>query len=269
MIRLNWLKNVELYLRWGAVAAGSIAGVLAFLLKWKSSDFVGIRQELLAVNEAYVWITIPAFTAIAGILTFFKTHFGTANSWKVATHLLEEYRKAIFQSKSTLENEADHHNRVTLYKHVSMRLAFCRWPWSNWVVPVARTGHTTQNWRIPRFLAPTGEPDLAEGVAGLTFANNSTIIVSKLPALTPESSDTAIQRYARKGLVSEKWVRNRLKRGSCSIRSLVGIPIEVDGKPWGAIVVDSRNPEPIIGIKELENEEFKRLARSLSKLLEN
>lgn len=270
MIRLNWLKHTSVYLKWGAIISGAIAGALGFLLKWSSADYTGIRQELLQYNEASVWVTIPAFTALAGILTFFKTHFGTANTWKMATHLIEEFRQAIFQGNQNIGGEAAHHNRVTLYKFVSWRFAFCRWPWSNWVVPVARTGHTTQNWRIPRFPAPRGRPDAAKGVAGVTFAFNTTIIVDKLPNLTDTSSDRIAIRYARKAFVDIKWVKRRLRRGSCPIRSMVGIPIEVDGKPWGAIVVDSRNPQTIIDIKELEEgEEFKRLARSLSKLLEN
>lgn len=188
MIRLNWLKHSERILKYGAILFGGLAGIFGFALRWKSGDYTSLRQDILIANETTAWWTIPAFTAIAGISTFFKTHFGNSNIWKSVTHVLEEYRLAVFQGKPGFELEASHHNRVTLYKHVAFRWAPCCWPWSNWVVPVARTGHTTQTWRVPRFRAPAGDPDNAEGVAGQSFATNSIVCVTNLPELSASAN---------------------------------------------------------------------------------
>lgn len=269
MIRLNWLNNTEKLLKYGAIICGACAGLAGFLLTFPSKDYAqGIRQYILIANESTVWWSVPSLTVIAGIFTFFKTHFGTSNSWSAVTLLLEEYRTVIFQSREGFETDASHHNRVTLYKHVKWRWMVCAWPWKNWMVPVSRTGHTTQTWRIPRFLAPTGDPDNARGVAGQAFATNSTVIVPNLPEIGPSATNKSIKTYAKKGFVDEKWVRKKQKKG-CSIRSLVGVPIEVKGKPWGSIVVDSRHPDAITDVESIQTPEFSRLARLLSKLLEN
>src|SRR5689334_16945754 len=99
MIRINWLKKSEFSLRWGAALAGALAGILGFLLKWQNQDFTDWRRDVLFTNEALAWITIPFLTGLAGVLTYFKTHFGTTNVWRSVTHLLEEYRQVIFQGK--------------------------------------------------------------------------------------------------------------------------------------------------------------------------
>lgn len=269
MIRLNWIKNREKYLSAASIISGALAGFSSFITRWPPERFQDWRSNVLTFNKDNLWWIVPLFAALAGVAAFIKTHFGTTNSWKVVTALLEEYRKAVFADRNTLESDPDHFNRVTLYKHVKWRWMFCLWPWSQWVVPVARTGHTTQTWRIPRFKAPTGDPDNAKGVAGHAFAANSIIAIDNLPDLKNSPGKKSIVKYGRMAFVDEKWVRKKLKKGSCSIRSMVGVPIEVKGEIWGAIVVDSRHPIRIIDIEKLRGPEFTRMARLLSKLLEN
>lgn len=134
------------------------------------------------------------------------------------------------------------------------------------MIPVARTGHTTHRSSIPRFRAPKGRPENAEGVAGVAFVNNSVIPVSDLPDLSVNKSDPQKVQYARDGFVSTRWID---KRESCQSRSLLGIPIEVKGTPWGVIVIDSVHPEPICSIETITDGQFSILGKLLSKLLEH
>lgn len=269
MIRLNWLEKSYASLKWVAIIAGGIATFQGFWTGWKSEDFQGIRQLLLFANEWSSWISIPSLTILSGVCVYVKTHFGSIQMWKTVTHILEEYRDVVFSDNGDLSGDGDHLNRVTLFRHTNFRLAFCYWPWTNWVVPVARTGHATHVWKIPRFRSPLSSPDTAEGIAGVAFANNSTIEVNDLPDLGKSASKKNKRDYARKAFVTLEFVDEQIKRGSCKSRSMVGIPIEVLGKPWGVIVVDSRNPRKIIDRDHVESGEFARLARTLSKLLED
>ena len=285
MIRLNWLSKIERSLKYGAIFFGGLVALIGFLPTFPAKNFqASAIKTILLTNELATWISIPVFTGAAAVFTFFKTHFGTSQTWGTVTALLEMYRNRIFEKKECFKTDPAHFNRVTLYKFVSWRWAFCLWPQSNWMVPVARTGHTTHNWKIPRFKAPKSNPDLAQGVAGQTFVNNGVMIVHSLPNLNEATTEDEIIDYSRRGFVPPKWVRKRFtsprfkffakwfnaRVNKQPVRSLVGIPIDVKGSPWGAIVIDSRHPEPIVaGIKQVSTNEFKMLGQLLSKLLEN
>jgi len=77
-----------------------------------------------------------------------------------------------------------------------------------------------------------------EGVAGFAFATNARITKENLPDVSPSASPTEeeLLEYANSTFVDVEWLR----RERSTARSLYGIPVRVDGKPWGAIVVDSR-----------------------------
>ncbi|MEQ1827175.1 MAG: hypothetical protein ABL921_14565 [Pirellula sp.] len=86
----------------------------------------------------------------------------------------------------------------------------------------------------------------AEGVAGQAFRASQTYIIKNLPELTSESDDSDIADYAKKTYVSIAWVKKRLKANRTLARSIAAIPIEVDHKPWGVIVIDSTLPAGVV-----------------------
>jgi hypothetical protein len=58
-------------------------------------------------------------------------------------------------------------------------------------------------------------------------------------------------------------------KGASNGRAFFGIPIEVEGRTWGAVVIDSRSPDEI-AIEPLLDKpgySFKLLGGTLSKLL--
>jgi len=66
------------------------------------------------------------------------------------------------------------------------------------------------------------------------FASNREHLPDVSPGASP--SDEDFRRYAEETFVRISWLRQERS----TARSLYGIPVRVDGKPWGAIVVDSR-----------------------------
>ena len=184
-------------------------------------------------------------------------------------YLLDQYREEMFGKDEETKEEPEHFHRVTLYKY-GWHWALVMWPWSGWVVPVARSGSTTKT-KIPCFRASRNEPDKAEGVAGQTWVRNRRVPVFNLPNLNIESpSEPDIEEYAKQTFVSEKWMYNRIqkhKKGP-QARSLLGIPLETKGKSWGVLVVDSRSQESI-GLKKVSKSYSSQAYYSvLSRLLE-
>lgn len=94
-----------------------------------------------------------------------------------------------------------------------------------------------------RFLAPKNEPESAEGFAGQVWARNRTLVINGLPDLHDSPSEKDIERYALASFASEEWVRRRLSASKPCARSFCGMPVEVDNKPWGVIVIDSQSEE--------------------------
>lgn len=181
----------------------------------------------------------------AGVVAFkWLAHLiGPPWIWKAIQGIFDEFRERAFR----LSGEPVHYNRVTLFEYVRCwrlwgfwacpwRWRLGRFPWSGWLIPVARSGHTTKSCGVS-FLAPD-DADRAEGIAGQVWATNTQILVNELPALDETSTEASIAEYARSTFVSTDWVRSRLSRPHP--RSLCGVPVEVEGRIWGVLVLDSR-----------------------------
>lgn len=243
--------------------AETIGATLGFQAGSAPHHLVG---DIVRASSSLAWWAIPLLTFIGGLAAYFKTQIGNKNTWSTVNTLLEEYRSAIFDSREAFAGRPNHHERVTLFKYRKYRLAVCNWPWTGWMIPVARTGVATLRRNIPRFRCPLGDPSRAEGVAGKTFANNVRVEASNLPEVVSATDADTKSQYAADGFVTERWVQ---KKGTCASRSLLGIPIEVKGKPWGVIVVDSTDPAPIEIDTEPAKREFRILSKLLAKLLED
>lgn len=105
----------------------------------------------------------------------------------------------------------------------------------------------------------------SEGVAGLAWVSNTVVVAEALPALTSESGDQAISRYARRTHCPEKIVRDYIRRGRTLPRSIAAIPIEVNNKSWGVLVLDSCDEN---GVTDGLVKNFTLIVHSISQLLE-
>lgn len=268
MIRQVWVSGTEKIFKYVQVTGTFLLTFLGAALYAKPEEYTGWPnfKEFLTVNQKYAFLVVPGISILVGTATYFKTHFGTNNTWNTVSSLLDEYKKAIVEGSENFQSEPDYYLRITLYKYVRWRSAFCLYPFTGWMVPIARTGHTTISRKIPRFRTPVAYPDNAEGVAGQVYVQKKIISIYDLPDLNADTSDEAFDEYAKKGFVTNIWLK---KRHSHTSRALLGVPIEVKNKPWGVLVIDSRGPEEITTEETLNSTQYKMLANVLGKLLEN
>lgn len=224
-------------------------------------------SSFIELCQHHAWWIIILFTCAGGLAQYFNNRIGSPENWRIVQYLLNQYREEIFDKDENTKGDAEHFHRITLFKHLKWRWALVKWPWSGWVVPVARSGSTTRT-KIQCFLTSKERPDDAEGVAGKTWARNREVKVCGLPDLSidnPPESD--IIDYAKKAFVTKEWISNRMRtnRRGLPCRSLLGICIEAKGIPWGVLVIDSQHPEP----SRLKSPKLKTYNDILSKLLEN
>jgi hypothetical protein len=271
MIRKFWVSKTELIFKSIQVVGGLLVVVLSSMLKADPNEYKDwfVLQRMFSANQRNAFWLIPLLTIIVGIVSFFKSYFGNLSTWNTVTYLLEKYKKAIFENRDGVKNDPEFYHRITLYKFVGWRWAFCVFPWHGWMVPVARTGHTTHTHKIPRFRVFRSNPDKAEGVAAQTYVQKRIVPVDNLPLINENSTEKDIEEYATKGFVNKEWIEKRKRKQGLYSRSLLGIPIEVKSKPWGVMVIDSRSPEPISSVDILATTQFTTLAEMLGKLLEN
>jgi len=160
-------------------------------------------------------------------------------------------------------------HRVTLFRH-GWLWRLHRWPWSGWLYPIERSGHMTR--RRGTFFRAGGERGEQEGVAGQAWTKSATVVVENLPDLEDVSSlEGGLQRglveeYAKRTWVSRDWLVRRLAAKKPMACSFCGIPVEVGGKMWGVLVLDSRNSKAKAGQRYEATYRF--FARVLSKVLD-
>lgn len=240
---------------YGAVVLGLVVTCLGASLEVDPSQ-VAFGQTVVRQLRASAGTGLPVAAILMGLAEVGRRAVGEPYRWRGVHQALDELRDHVFGGH---DDDPLHYHRVTLFKYHQWRPCLRKWPWSGWLVPVERSGHTTQSVSV-RFKAPD-EADQAEGVAGATWSRMSTVRVSGLPELGDHPTRDQVHEYADETFVSRDWVEDHLP----TCRSLCGIPVEVNGKPWGVIVLDSRSPKPI---KKEYDPEFRMVAGFLSSLLE-
>jgi hypothetical protein len=252
---------------------GAVSSVLIITigatLKLNPTEFSPALNDTLQFSQHWAWLIIPVLAGLTALSQGIRRRIGSTSTWNTVNYLLREYRDALFEKHPTAKDDPEYYHRITLFKYVGWRWAFARWPWTGWMVPVARTGHVTHTWRIPRFRAPKDDPDKAEGVAGQSFVRNKMIPVYGLPEITAVES-LNLEHYCNRAFVPNRWATKRIsgRHPRPLPRSLLGIPLEVGGEPWGALVVDSRSENEISQKSVFKNAKFKTLTDVLSKLLQ-
>jgi len=147
--------------------------------------------------------------------------------------LLDQICEATF---SDVSFELEQHRRVTLFKR--KRFYWKRWPFFGaWLVPIERSGETTR--RTDAVFRVHDDGEKCEGVAGRTYSKRKIVYVDSLPSLRTNRSDDDLKKYGEKSFTDPKRFRSNRFPQSCS---LMGLPIEVDRKRWGVLVIDSINP---------------------------
>lgn len=228
---------------WISTSCGLIVGLI-LRIPIESKSLQLIKPVIREVHE-HATLLIVAFMLTILIAQFIKERTGNPWAWRITEDLIDELRRHCISD--AYQDEPVHHHRVTLFRFQHFKLwpvfgrkgMICgswRFPWTGWLVPISRSGHTTQRTKAV-FLVPD-DADAAEGVAGQTWICKSTLTTQELPE--PSLDDTgSISSYAQGSWVSVEFVRNQIANGKLLPRCMTGIPVEKDNKAWGVIVIDS------------------------------
>jgi hypothetical protein len=240
------------------------SGALGALLK-APADQVPFLETSIRSLQSNAWWLLLLFAVAIGIASFFCSLIGSPKTWKTVKAHLDGFQETVFHEVTEDHLQA---HRVTLFKWVRFNWRCWPWqwkrhPWSGWLIPIVRSGHTTQK-SSTAFLAPDNA-DLAEGVAGKAWGNRRVVSRDNLPRIDSNSSDSTIRDYAKRAWVSEAWVRGRLKASKQCARSFRGIHVEVSGARWGVIVIDSIGET--IPFSDESERTYRMLAKCLSSLL--
>jgi hypothetical protein len=256
---INLFFNVAL----GAqILAGGLVVMLGALQKADLDKFqatinppVWLAGWLASIKDNGWWI-LPVVSIFAGFIGLLRKMLGSPWLCTYVQPLLNIMAKSAFNVKET---DGEHYHRVTLFKHVPWLWCCRRWPWNGWLVAVERSGHTSQSG-ISYFRAPDNA-DQAEGIAGTTWARNKVVTISNLPDLRASPTDADFEVYSTATFVGVERLRESLP-GS---RAFCGIPIEVKGRLWGVLVLDSRSPD---GIQQDGKLMYTPVSKLLGKVLE-
>lgn len=251
----RFFRKTVLWIEAGAIGFG---GAVGYVIKGDPSvPFVWMKPIAdlffpLVKSNAW-WLTAGSAITIGTSKVLRRSVLPDPWLEKSLASILDNGRLCLIDP-SVMQNSNIHHHRVTLYKYASWSLrpkplrgwvwGWGRGPTSGWLVPVARSGHTTQKVKST-FLAPD-DADACEGVVGRAWACEGVIHQSNLPMIDKSSSDADIKSYAKNTWVSEVWVRNKIKQPKPLARSFIGYPIKVNGRRWGVVVVDSVDPNGVI-----------------------
>lgn len=236
-----------------------------------------IKAAIVSIND---WSLLGYSSALFFLLVgFLAKHAGDPWVWDKLQYLIDKMRDKVYDGYT--QGRLDQH-RVTLFKRRRFVLRIRRpgtsliwpygrctsrycFPWEGWLVPVLRSGHTSQSTKSV-FLAPHGNNSHeVDGVVGQAWARNTTVIVNDLPELNSDSPPDLIEEYSRKTFCDSSIASMYFQQGRMPPRSIGAIPIEVTGSIWGALVLDSADPQ---GVTEESINNFTLTAGLIGQLLE-
>jgi hypothetical protein len=210
------------------------------------TDWPAFFLSFCELTQNYSLVLFFCIGAIA-VLSIWVSKLGDPWVWEKLQFILNEYQAKAF---SNLADEPNHHHRVTIFKYCKWKF-WCRhctgrwyWPWgmhspgSGWLVPVLRSGYTSQNTKVI-FSAPDNG-DEAEGVAGKAWAAQSAVIVQGLPSPTKNGPKRNVNNYCAVTACPKDMVEAKVAIGRPMPASMAATPIEVNGHIWGVVVLDSR-----------------------------
>lgn len=214
------------------LASGVTAAMLKANIEEAYRHLGGAVAGIVQSIQGFAWAYVPAFLTLAWLFGELRRRVGDPVVWAKLHEWITEYRDHVF----TEQRGVQFHRRATLFVFVEWRLAFCRWPWSGWLVPVVRSGHTTQSCKS--LFRANHRSGGGEGVAGMAWENDQNVYVEHLPDVTlPTCSDDERRDYAEATGISFDLVVAKKP----AARAFYAIRIEVKGAPWGVLVLDSRS----------------------------
>lgn len=245
----------------------------------KGRPFVTRLVEILQEFTVAFYILM----AILALACFFARRMSDPWVLEKIKFILDEYQLRCFEQVAG--DPADHH-RVTLFrcescllnKHWSSKNFFRPWgknpifsgwfKFSSYLVPILRSGHMSQKSSALFYVCDDSEK--VEGLAGLAWASSAPIIKVDLPDPTSVKKGSKrylelINDYASKTKCDPEMIAGYLDRNRPLSRSIAAIPVMVNDRVWGVIVLDSRKPN---GVSSNSVENYELTVAIIGQLLE-
>lgn len=251
-VKYSARKRVLNTLLWiGSGAFGLLITAIAYLPNDKTglvNHLPPIAAQLIAWVTARAWWIVPLLVCLVAISKVWRERLDHAWQWNLIQDLVDRIARDAFSGVSG----ANHHHRATLFQHKTWcwrcpyrgswwwPWGIGRMPWSGWLVPVVRSGYATQNSKSV-FLAPD-DADKAEGVAGLVWAHDSELVIQTPKAIDRQATEAEINRYSQDTNAPKEWIDKQILAGNTLAASFKGIAVEVKGRRWGVLLLDSREP---------------------------
>ena len=165
---------------------------------------------------------------------------------------LDILRDALFKD---MPSDEMFHHRATLFKanYGETKLKF-----------FCRSGTQYQK-KVQPFKINNDNEKENEGIAGQAWFKDATLNYANLPEIPSDwrDDDDRCEEYAKVGHLP----LNKAKKLNVKSRSVVATPIRnLDGKRWGVLVIDSRNPNDVLDKSE-NKDLFESIAATIGKLL--
>lgn len=195
------------------------------------------REQLNAISKNInFWqeVAIPALSIVIALLDN-KARNLDPWKWKAIQSCLDEFRDQVFDGTDHAE-DLNFKHRVTLYRLQNGSLKMLKPVWQRWLVPVARSGIITKRTRSI-FRLPDN-PHQIEGFVVQAFLKKGIWLrAEEVPELRQDMTASDRQAYRDKTSISV----DKALRMNYTARSYAAIRMEVNGKPWGVLVLDSVN----------------------------
>lgn len=235
-----------------------------------------IRELFIhAQGLSWVWLIIIILLFAIGYLLKVFTPSG---AWIIIKTLIDDCHEIAYPDH---QDGAMHEHRITLYQYQSLLLWpygkrdwtnkpwYNPWgrklrPWTGWLVPKVRSGHTTQSLRSV-FIANKNRA-ISEGVCGQAWLNKVAVKPTTIRSINQSSAARRIDQYCKDCWGDPDMVKKRLKDGFKPPLAIAAIPIKVHGEIWGILCLDSVSPD---AISESYNNDLSMIVRSFERLLEN
>jgi hypothetical protein len=192
-----------------------------------------------------VTVVVLRMSQSATILKCVATKLDVIRDWlccDLTADYNDNHRVTLFQYKKTYWGLWKN-RRYWTYRFFPW--SFDRNPWSGWLVPVSRSGYTSQKPKAI-FWAPDDSVK-SEGIAGVAWATSSAVHREKLPKITKSSSDVNCDKYCEITGTLRSVLESYKSDDKVPARSFYSFPIlSKGGEPWGVVVIDSQSQTGIL-----------------------
>lgn len=234
MLALALRKLVDYWLGKFQLGIGAAVVIFGATLKADAAASGWARPAVTWMQENAWWV-VACGPLLVALIQVVRRRAGNQWAWAAMQKILDEFRHDVF---GELESDPVHYHRVTLFRFRKNPV----WPKNRWLVAVARSDHVTQGG-IQKFQVPD-DGDKCQGVAGRAWLLKEWVRVPNdgdiLAIPLTQNDNQLIKDYAKKTHMSEEWVRNQISRNKKLAKSYAAVVVQLHGKPWGVLVLDSR-----------------------------